>query len=328
MFITKVMFQCLSIQAPLPRCAAPACAAAWGTCSALAALSTPALCSVSHCITIAVAGDAEAPQRPENLPCHQEQSTDTCGIQASAQESWQRHWILAAGWADPGMYLGGGTVTVGSKTRNWGELSLWPHSSRRARLVCHKVVITVPQSSKHAREWLDADQRILFWQNSNWGYKPWQRPHVPFLVKRQFQPVCISRNASALWVRSESTIFPVVCLGEDRFAITAILLTKNWRPSLHCLLLPCTDDFALLLTLLQPPYPFSDPVASENPAHAMGFLQVVYKETEAVVTFNTQPAHAATYCCQRVKFLFPLYSLAWFPCAHFSLSDPSCSQFK
>lgn len=147
-------------------------------------------------------------------------------------------------------------------------------------------------------------------------------------MKRQFQPVCISRNTSTLWGRSESTIFPVVCLREDRFGITAILLTRNWRPSLCCLLLPCADAFVLPLTFLHPLSPFSDPLASENPAHTMGCLQVVYKETEAVVSCNVQHAHAATCCCRRVRFLLLLYSLAWFPCVYSCLSDPSHSQFK
>lgn len=44
------MFQCLSTQAPLPRCAAPACAAAWGTYSALTAFEYPCslLCFSLH----------------------------------------------------------------------------------------------------------------------------------------------------------------------------------------------------------------------------------------------------------------------------------------
>lgn len=147
-------------------------------------------------------------------------------------------------------------------------------------------------------------------------------------MKWQFQPVCISRNTSALCGRSESTIFPVVRLREDRFGITAILLTKNWRPSLCCLLLPCTDDFVLPLTFLHPPFPFSDPLVSENPAHAMGYLQVVYKETQAVVSRNVQYAHATTCCCQTVRSLLLLCSLAGFTCAYSCLSDPSLSWFK
>lgn len=121
----------------------------------------------------AAAGDAEAPQKQDNHPHHQGKSTDTCDIQASARESWQRHWILAAGQADPGMYLGGGIAIVGWKRRNCGKLSLWSHSSQRPKLVSHKVGITAPQSSKCAREWLDTDQCILFWQNSNRGHKLW-----------------------------------------------------------------------------------------------------------------------------------------------------------
>lgn len=66
---------------------------------------------------------------------------------------------------------GGGTVIVGWKRRNRGKLSLWSHGSWRARLISHKVDVTVPWSSKCAREWLDTDQCILFWQNSNWGHK-------------------------------------------------------------------------------------------------------------------------------------------------------------
>jgi len=49
------------------------------------------------------------------------------------------------------MYLGGFTVTVGWKRKNC------------ARLVSHKVEITVLQGSKHAREQPDTDEGILCW---------------------------------------------------------------------------------------------------------------------------------------------------------------------
>lgn len=81
------------------------------------------------------------------------------------RESWQRHWILAAGQAYSGMCLGGGIVI------EWcgcAKLSQWSHSSQRTRLISHQVDITVPLSNKHAKEWLGTDQWILFCKNSNW----------------------------------------------------------------------------------------------------------------------------------------------------------------
>lgn len=43
------------------------------------------------------------------------------------RESWERHWILAAGQADSGMCLSGGIVIEGC---DCGKLSQWSHSSR------------------------------------------------------------------------------------------------------------------------------------------------------------------------------------------------------
>lgn len=123
-------------------------------------------------------------------------------------------------------------------------------------------------------------------------------------------------------------MFPVVRLRGGRFEITAIPLAKNWHFSLHCLLLPCTDHFVLPLTFRHPPSPFSDPLASENPAHAMGCLQIIYKETGAALSCNMQYAHATIRCCRVVKFLLLLWSLAWFSCAYSWLSDLCPSQFK
>lgn len=104
-------------------------------------------------------------------------------------------------------------------------------------------------------------------------------------------------------------------------------INKNLCPSLHCLLLSSTDDYVLPLTFCIPS-PFSDPLAPEYPVHAMGYFQDAYKETEAVVSCNIQYSHAATCCCQMVRFLLLLCSHAWFPLVYSCLPDPSHSQFK
>lgn len=114
----------------------------------------------------------------------------------------------------------------------------------------------------------------------------------------------------------------MVCLGEDRFEIRNIPCTINWRPSLKCLLLPCTDNFVLPFTFLCPPFRFRDPSASENTALGMGYLPFIYQETEAVVSQNMQQVCAVV--CQRVGFLLLLCSLALLPC----LSYSSLSWFK
>lgn len=86
------------------------------------------------------------------------------------RESWQRHWILAAGQADSGMSLGGRIVIEGC---DCGKLSWWSHSPQRTRLISHKVDITVLLSNRCAREWLGTNQWILVCKNSNWNHKFW-----------------------------------------------------------------------------------------------------------------------------------------------------------
>lgn len=93
---------------------------------------TALLCGLFFSVSqLAAAGDAEAPQRQVSCPCHQELSTVTCGIQASASESWQWLWTLMFGQAESGMYPGGWVVIVGWNRRNCGKLLLWCFSSQR-----------------------------------------------------------------------------------------------------------------------------------------------------------------------------------------------------